>query len=360
MQFMPEWIYPDFGPLPKRPLFLCIISNTDTGKIPGLSAAGTTPELTDYTPGADAELVETNRIITMPELPEAPGGSPTPAVITKAALNLTGINSLFVASGLRKKPAVPYVELGGQPGGDIRKNSAVDDPQGAFERARRLGSKLAALSDCIFIGESIAGGTTTALAVLRSLGYRENVSSSFVSNPTGLKEQVAAEAMVRAGVTPGSLKDDPMEAIRELGDPMMPCALGLISGLSASSSDRSGGDLRCRVVLAGGTQMAAVLALGKALDLEGDISIATTKYIMEDKSAGFRQIVESTGRPYYYADPGLERSKIPGLQVYAQGYVKEGVGMGGASLLAGLYGFSQQQLVCETDRVLMTVELPKK
>ena len=350
---MPEWIYPDFGPLPRRPLFLCIISNTDTGKIPGLSAAGTTPELTDFTPGADAELVETNRIITMPELPEAPGGSPTPAVVTKAALNLTGINSLFVASGLRKKPAVPYVELGGQPGGDIRKERAVIDPQGIFERARRLGSKLAALSDCIFIGESIAGGTTTALAVLRALGYRENVSSSFVSNPTQLKEQVAAEAMARAGVAPGSLKDDPMEAIRELGDPMMPCALGLISALSRS---RSG----CRVVLAGGTQMAAVLALGKALGLEGDISIATTRYIMEDRSAGFRQIVEATGRPYYYADPGLQNSKIPGLQVYAQGYVKEGVGMGGASLLAGLYGFSQQQLVDETDRVLMTVELPKK
>ncbi len=159
--------------------------------------------------------------------------------------------------------------------------------------------------------------------------------------------------MNRAGVAAGSLKDDPMEAIRELGDPMMPCALGLISGLSCSNSG-------CRVVLAGGTQMATVLALGKSLDLKGDISIATTKYIMEDRTANFRQIVEATKRPYYYADPGLERSKIPGLQVYAQGYVKEGVGMGGASLLAGLYGFTQEQLVSETDRVLMTVELPKK
>jgi len=90
---MSNWIYPDFEFRPKRPLFLCIISNTDTGKIPGISAAGTTPALTDYTPGADAELVETNKIITMPELPEAPGGSPTPAIVTKAALNLSGIPS---------------------------------------------------------------------------------------------------------------------------------------------------------------------------------------------------------------------------------------------------------------------------
>ena len=116
----------------------------------------------------------------------------------------------------------------------------------------------------------------------------------------------------------------------------------------------------CKVVLAGGTQMAAVLALGKSLGIEGDISIATTKYIVEDKTASFLEIVESTGRPYYYADPGLENSKIPGVQIYAQGYVKEGVGMGGASLLAGLYGVTQKQLVEETDRVLMTVELPKK
>lgn len=346
---MPEWIYPDFGPRPKRPLFLCIISNTDTGKILGLSAAGTTPELTDYTPGADAELVETNKIITMPELPEAPGGSPTPAVVTRAALNLTGINSLFVASGLRKKPAVPYVELGGQAGNDIRKHSAVIDPEATFEKAMRLGNKLARLSDCIFIGESIAGGTTTALAVLRALGYEGNVSSSFVSNPMRLKDQVVKQAMTRAGITPGSLKDDPMAAVKELGDPMMPCAMGLMKGLEG-----------CKVVLAGGTQMAAVLALGNALGIDGNISIATTKYIIEDKTASFRQIVESTGKPYYYADPGLENSRIPGLQVYAQGYVKEGVGMGGASLLAGLYGFTQQQLVEETDRVFMTVELPKK
>lgn len=106
--------------------------------------------------------------------------------------------------------------------------------------------------------------------------------------------------------------------------------------------------------------MAAVLALGKALGIQGDISIATTKYIIEDKTASFKEIVQSVGRPYYYSDPGLENSKIPPVQIYAQGYVKEGVGMGAASLLAGLHGFSQKQLVEETDRVLMTVELPRK
>ncbi len=231
---MTKWIYPDFEFMPNRPLFLCIISNTDTGKIPGISAAGTSPELTDYTPGADAELVETNKIITMPELPEAPGGSPTPAIVTKAALNLTGVPSLFVASGLRKKPAIPYVELGGAGGNDIRIKAAVPEAQALYENAAILGKKLAKLSDCIFIGESIAGGTTTAMAVLRAIGYNANVSSSFCSNPLSLKAEVVNEAMKRAGVTEGSLKKDPMRAVAELGDPMMPAALGLMQGLKGT------------------------------------------------------------------------------------------------------------------------------
>ncbi len=349
MSIMPEWIYPDFEPLPKRPLFLCIISNTDTGKIPGLSAAGTSPKLTDYTPGADAELVETNRIITMPELPEAPGGSPTPAIVTRAALNLTGVPSMFVSSGLRQKPAVPYAELGGDAGCDIRVGPAVPAARAILENARLLGRKLSRLSDCVFIGESIAGGTTTALAVLRALGYQAGVSSSFQSNPTALKEEVVAQALSRAGIKEGELKDQPLRAVQEVGDPMMPAALGLMQGL-----------LGCRTVLAGGTQMAAVLALAKALKIGGDVSIATTKYIIEDTTAGFKEIVEAAGRPYYYADPGLERSRIPPVQIYALGFVTVGVGMGGASLLAGIYGLSQRQLVEETDRVLLTVELPKR
>jgi uncharacterized protein (TIGR00303 family) len=346
---MQKWIFPDFEFRPQRPLFLCIISNTDTGKIPGISAAGTSPALTDYTPGADAELVETNKIVTMPELPEAPGGSPTPAIVTRAALNLTGIPSLFVASGLRKKPAIPYAELGGSAGNDIRKSPAVPEALALYENAMLLGKKLSRLTDCVFIGESIAGGTTTALAVLKALGYNANVSSSFASNPAELKAEVVAEAMKRAGIKEGDLKNDPLGAVREVGDPMMPAALGLMRGLKGA-----------KVVLAGGTQMAAVLALGKAMEIEGDISIATTKYIVEDKSASFREIVEATGRPYYYVDPGLEMSKIPPVQIYAQGYVKEGVGMGGAALLAGIYGVTREKLVEETDRVLMTVELPKK
>ena len=39
------------------------------------------------------------------------------------------------------------------------------------------------LTDCLVIGESIPGGTTTALAVLKALGFDAKVSSSIPNNP---------------------------------------------------------------------------------------------------------------------------------------------------------------------------------
>lgn len=347
---MSRWIYPEFEFRPARPIFICVISNTHVGKIPGVSAAGVTPELTFYTPGADAELVELNKIVTMPGLPETPGGCPTPGIITRAALSLSGVPALFVASGLEKKPAVPYVEMGGSPGGDIRYTPGVPEAQSIMHRSSLLGRKLSGLSDCIFIGESIAGGTTTALAVLRAMGFDGNVSSSFDANPLELKMDIVKKALSRCNAEPGSFKNNVMRAVTEFGDPMMACVLGLLHGIGSGA----------RVVLAGGTQLAVVLLLAKALGIEGAFSIATTKYVAEDASANFKDIVEETGWPYYVIDPGLERSKIPVVQAFSKGFVKEGVGAGGAALLASIYGVTQEQLVEEVDRVLMTVELPKE
>ncbi len=345
---MSDWIYPNFDYRPERPLFLCVLSNTDTGKIPGLSAAGSSPDLTDYTPGADAELVELNKIVTIPEIPNSPEGATTPAAVTRAALTLAKIPSLFVTSGLRQKPVVPYVDMNGSAGRDIRFETAVPNATDIIDRATLLGRKLATLSDCIFIGESIAGGTTNAMAVMQALGYPGTVSSSLHKNPLELKQEIIDQAMIRCGAHFGSMKSDPLGAITELGDPMIPCALGLMKGLEGA-----------KVVLSGGTQMAAVLCAAHALGIEGDVSIATTKYVMEDGSASFRSIVESLGRKWYMVDPGLERSGIPALQCYANGSAKEGVGAGGSILAASLRGVTQQQIVEESDKVLMTAELPK-
>ena len=107
---MDQWITPQ--PMEfdiKHPIFLCVLSNTDTARIPGISAAGKSPEVIDYTPAGDAELVTWGRTICKHEPPMTPAGSPTPAVITRAAMQLTGIPFLFINSGLRVIPRIPEV-----------------------------------------------------------------------------------------------------------------------------------------------------------------------------------------------------------------------------------------------------------
>ena len=59
--------------------------------IPGLSGAGPTPEKTLLTPNLDAELVTRGRITSLPLKPNTPTGCPTPASITRAMIELTGV-----------------------------------------------------------------------------------------------------------------------------------------------------------------------------------------------------------------------------------------------------------------------------
>ncbi len=325
------WVepYPHFNP--EKPLFICILANTETAKIPNISAAGRSPELTDYTPAADAELVETGKPISIKEPAMTPSGAPTPAVLTRASMLLTGIPFLFIDSGLRIRPKIPVININAQPGGDIRKGHAVVEAVNIYKNAKFFGRKLAKLSDFVIIGESVPGGTTTAMGVMRALGYDGKVSSSFPENPLGLKDKVISEGMKRSGITFGSLKNNPLQAVECLGDPMMAAAAGLVDGLDT------------KVVLAGGTQMVSVLGIIKALGLKRDVSIATTCYVACDSTANFREMTEILGYQAFIADPGFGSSRLMGLKMYENGDVKEGVGAGGAMFTAAMMGFSQKE-----------------
>ena len=57
----------DFKIENKDSLFLCVIANTLTSRINGITGAGATPELTDYTPAADVELVMLGKTLCLPE-----------------------------------------------------------------------------------------------------------------------------------------------------------------------------------------------------------------------------------------------------------------------------------------------------
>ncbi len=344
------WIEPKVITKPKKPMFLCVLSNTKTAHIPNLSAAGKTPELTDYTPAGDAELMETGNIISVPILPMTPPyDTPTPAIMTRAALKLTGAPYQFINSGLIVTPEVPCIDLKAKPGEDIREPVAVSDVQGIYERAKFLAKRLGNHIDQVVIGESTPGGTTTAMGVLMTLGYNGNVSSSAEENPLELKKQVIEEGLKASGLTIGCLKDDPMKAIACMGDPMMPAVVGLVAGFQGTDVS---------VVLAGGTQMAAVYAVIKHLGLSTEnISIATTRYVVEDKSANFTELVKTLGiSTVYVADPGFGKSELKGLHRYETGTIKEGAGAGGAMYLAGLYGITQDGFRAEVENVCKEIK----
>lgn len=313
----------------KNPVFLCVISYTATSEVPGLTVAGANPDLVKYTPAADAEFLHYGRCKCIGVIPATPDGKPTPALITRAALQMADIPILVVDAGAKIKPSIPYISFGVEPGRNIMNENAMDESsvRQAFEHGELLGKQLAGLSDLVVVGESIPGGTTTALAVLSALGVdaKFKVSSSMPENPHELKNMVVASAIRRAGSI-----TSPFEAIATFGDPMMPSVAGIASGALAAGS---------RVMLAGGTQMSAVVGILKGLDrpLVG-ICIGTTSYVAKDSSANLLALVNATYRriPILSCDLHLGESSKPGLQAFAKGFVKEGVGAGGASIAAML------------------------
>jgi uncharacterized protein (TIGR00303 family) len=313
----------------KNPLFIATIATTETGKIPGLSAAGANPDFTDFTPPADAELLLLGKCKSIQGVPITPDGIPTPALITTSALHLADIPVLIVNGGVKVKPQIPYVDLGGNSGRDIRSGDAVDNVEEVIERAKILGEQLAKASDYLVIGESIPGGTTTALGVLSALGVEAEgkVSSTLPENPHGLKAEVVAAGFRAAGEKFGSLRGNPVKAISCLGDPMMPAMAGLVIG----------GARQVPVLMAGGTQMTAVLAVINALEPDAlcNVAVGTTRWVAKDKSSDICGIVKQFCQvPILAADLNFGPSKFPGLQIYETGLVKEGVGAGGASIAA--------------------------
>ena len=340
-----NWTMPKPNYAPANPLFLCVLSTTDTAKIPGISAAGRSPEMTEYTPAGDAELVMLGKPRCINEPPMTPNGSPTPAVITRASIQITGVPCIFVNGGLRIRPEIPLLDLDAKPANDIREKCAVNDPCGLFERSAMLGIELKKAFDFVIIGESVPGGTTTALGVLRALGYEGRVSSSFSKNPSGIKEKIVEEAMKKKGVGIGDLGGDPLRAVELFGDSMMPITAGLVKGFSGVNS------AAVDVVLAGGTQMMAVLALIRHMEIEGPVSIATTKFVANDGTANFLEVVSLLGYQSYISDPGFGNARFRGLRMYETGDVKEGVGAGGAMLLANIFGVGQARFRDRVDEI---------
>lgn len=306
----------------KKFFFSFVISYTATCEIPGITVAGENKDLVKFTPPADAEFLHYGSCKCINAIPMTPDGKPTPALLTKTALEAASIPHIVINSGSKVLPQIPYLETGIKFGKNIAQENALDRSTvlHAVDYGRIVGRTLASLTDCLVIGESIPGGTTTAMAVLKGLGINAMVSSSMPENPTELKKKVVFEALKRVN------SDDPYEIVSCVGDPMIPFVAGMISSASQITN----------VMLAGGTQMAAVLAFGNLVGINKDkLAIGTTSYIIEDKSANFVDTVKKIADiPILVVNPKLADSKIAGLKAFSEGFVKEGAGAGGSMISA--------------------------
>lgn len=301
-----------------RFLFSFVISYTETCEIPGITFAGADKNSIQFTPPADAEYLHYGYCKTIDTIPMTPDGKPTPGLLTKTALESSSIPHLTINAGSKISPQLPFIETGLSFGKNILTQDAMTDSQvsHAVDYGRIVGRSIASLTDCLIIGESIPGGTTTALAVLRALGFDAKVSSSIPNNPVELKNQVVDSALERI------IDDHPYSIIAKVGDPMIPFVAGMLS----SASDVS------KVMLAGGTQMTAVLAFASKIGFnEENTAIGTTSYITNDESANFKNLVEEISDiPAISVDPGLKNSQYSGLRAFSEGFAKEGVGAGGS------------------------------
>jgi uncharacterized protein (TIGR00303 family) len=322
-------------------MFILFISETQLSRVPGLSAAGANVDVLPYTAPADADMLFANRPKVVDCIPIDPFGHPSPSVITRAALLEGKFPVMTVRSGASVAPATPFTDISCVPGQDPRYKTAVPDAAKIADKAEALARGIGSGMKRVVLAESIPGGTTTALMLLRALGYDGTVSSAGPVNPLALKEEIWNGVSSRLGIKIGGLAGHGIEAAAEVGDPMQ---VAVASFASAMPPD-------AEIVLAGGTQMLAVAALLRDMGDTRRILVATTKYVFQDETGCFRQHAEKIGVDYYAAPLDFSHSKYQGLAEYEKGYVKEGVGMGGAVWYALKSGATLEGITKRTEEL---------
>ena len=91
------------------PVFLLTIGTTETSLIDGISGAGPSADLTEYTPASDAEFMVLGEVRCCDAPAETVVGdaaAPTPARLTKASLQLSEIPFVIIDAGSKIKPDI--------------------------------------------------------------------------------------------------------------------------------------------------------------------------------------------------------------------------------------------------------------
>ena len=329
-----------------KPVFACVLGFTDTGLIPGISAAGATPRDRQYTCLADAEFLY-NGIKPHPQYPLPPlHAGASPVLISRAVVEALSIPLYLFNAGLPQPPVVPTIDLGGTSAKCLSQGCALElkTVQHLLQQGLIWGEKLAKTTPqgYVIIGECVVGGTTTALAVLTGLGIAAagKVNSSHPVCNHAQKWEIVQAGLKQAKLLGKDTFSDPLQLVAAIGDPMQIVVAGM-----AISASRSGG-----VLLAGGTQMLAVYALIKAIVKAFDLAwqptqvvVGTTRWVAEDPTGNTVKLAtEVANVPLIATQLSFALSKYEQLQAYERGFVKEGMGAGGACIAANLTQSWQQ------------------
>ncbi|WP_096607792.1 nicotinate mononucleotide-dependent phosphoribosyltransferase CobT [Calothrix sp. NIES-2100] len=358
----------------RLPVFACVLGFTETGLIPGISAAGRTPEDRKYTACADAEFLYYGAE-HQPQYPLPPlAAGASPVLISRAVVEALQTPIYLFNAGLPQPPAVPIIDLGGFPARCLSQGNAMElaTVHHLLEQGLIWGSRLAAniQQGYLILGECVVGGTTTALAILTGLGIPAagKVNSSHPVCNHGQKSalvQAGLEKIKARGLEANTDSLDPLQLVAAVGDPMQVVVAGM--AIAASRS--------CGVLLAGGTQMLAVYALIQAIAQTynlpwqpQEVVVGTTRWVAEDPTGGTVELALSLGNqdiikagetlggeipPLLGTQLSFTDSLYPQLQAYEQGFVKEGMGAGGAAIAAYLsLGWQQPQLLAAIEKQL--------
>ncbi len=329
-------------------IFYLVIAGTETSQIEGISAAGLNPKARRNTALADAEFLLFGASIDHKyKLPYLNAGV-TPALISYVCSKLINANPIVVPIGIKEKPYFSHLNVENYlvgpakcltTGNSMHKKRVLS----LYTKGLEIGKST---KNPIFISESVPGGTTTAQAVMEAFGFNVNnlIGSSLIHAPRTLKTKVIKAGLLKANL---NNKFDSIDVISSVGDPFQAFSMGLLIGARLA---------RKSVVLSGGSQMIAVILLAlefidsnEKQEFVDFVFIATTGWLVKDNSLS--DLLDLISEKHEVnllglASPLHFKSSIhKELNDFEIGYVKEGVGAGGMSILSYLKGFSNEEIV---------------
>ena len=335
----------------KSATFLLSMSNSATANIEGITQAGI-PGMLHLTPTLDAEFLTTGEVRSLEDIAKTPKGVPTPALITRAVHLLKPFSQIELLNlGIKNITKVKHFEIHNldiNPSDSIQTGANINAME-LFQKGVKFAQEYKTNSDYVILAESVPSGTTTALATALALGYdcKDKFSSSFKDVPNNIKDEVISDAL-------NNIKDknDLFDKLGSVSDNMIIFNAGFILG--ANNRD-------FKVVLAGGTQMAAVLLTINSIlkNMDGSIdsskiALWTTSWVANDDNSDIEGLLKMLDFPIdaYYSDFDFSLTNHPALKLYDDGEAKEGVGAGAALVYGLINGLDKQSITSKIESFL--------